>query len=81
MYAYVQLEASSSDCEQMVRACLPYLSRNMPAELQEICVHAITVLARRHADNVWILLAQMCPPASIPSLPHSSLVPIKVKCV
>lgn len=74
----LQLDASPSDCERMVTVCLPYLSSDMPVELQEVCRESIRVVGGTHPDRVWILLAQLCDPATIPHPPHNSLVPIKV---
>ena len=72
-----QLDASPVDCECMLRACLPYLRDDMPLALQDSCRYCVNVLAQVHPNRVWILLAQLCAAANIPS-PHSSMLPIKV---
>ena len=73
-----QLDVSPFDCERMLRACLPYLCDDMPLALQDSCRCCVGVLARVYPDRVWVLLAQLCAAANLPSTPHNSMLPIKV---
>ena len=69
-----------TECETLVRACLPYLSSSTPLELVEVCKHSLMGLASRDSDLVWLMVVQLIPDALPPS-PHPSLSTLKVSVV
>ena len=70
--------ASVSECEEVVVACVPYLSSHTPKEIQRVCVETLSVLAKYDPDMIWIVIVQLSPDLFLSSPPHHSLKHIKV---
>lgn len=67
-----QLQVPGTECELLVRACLPYLSSHTSSELVEVCKRSLIELASLDSDLVWLMLIQLVPNA-LPQSPHPSL--------
>ncbi|XP_014675715.1 PREDICTED: TELO2-interacting protein 1 homolog [Priapulus caudatus] len=74
----VQLQVNEKECDDIVKACIPYLHSGQPIALQQAAMVALQHLIGIEPDVVWLHLIATYSPVKELASPHPCFPPIKV---